>query len=256
MYTEAKVKEKPIRLILDSGSAGIQTVIITADGIKKTPVEEIDNFSFTIDRITILVKVLVMDAPQYQANANLDWETQKLKISYQEQHIIVSATSSVLEFEKEKEMPLTETYMALGSTSNWAEETEQEIFEESRRWKKDNTPCLTCGDILLEEYNWIDVAIRGGVCNQTCQYALSISEKVKRRTSFDAAYNSAFNKLYHYPHNAEMINRATKEDVRQMKEAKYIEYTMKLAEFDYENEIEVYHQIASYTYPTQEAQIQ
>ncbi|KAG9300005.1 hypothetical protein G9A89_009733 [Geosiphon pyriformis] len=32
-------------------------------------------------------------------------------------------------------MPLTKTYMALGSTFNWAEETEQEIFEESRRKK-------------------------------------------------------------------------------------------------------------------------
>ncbi|KAG9305507.1 hypothetical protein G9A89_006477 [Geosiphon pyriformis] len=33
-------------------------------------------------------------------------------------------------------MSLTETYMALGSTSNWAEETKQKIFEESREWKK------------------------------------------------------------------------------------------------------------------------
>ncbi|KAG9294233.1 hypothetical protein G9A89_021592 [Geosiphon pyriformis] len=33
-------------------------------------------------------------------------------------------------------MPLTEIYMALRSTSNWAEKTEQKIFEESRRWKK------------------------------------------------------------------------------------------------------------------------
>ncbi|KAG9298868.1 hypothetical protein G9A89_015889 [Geosiphon pyriformis] len=71
-----------------------------ADGMKKTPVREIDNFSFTIDGITILVKVLVMDVSQYQAF---------------------------------KKMPLTETYMALGSTSNWAEETEQKIFEESRK---------------------------------------------------------------------------------------------------------------------------
>ncbi|KAG9305508.1 hypothetical protein G9A89_006478 [Geosiphon pyriformis] len=111
MYIEAKVEGKPIRLILDNGSAGsiityqlmqqlqqtidrpAQTVIITADGMKKTPVEKIDNFLFTIDGITISVKVLVMDAPQYQAlirndwllktNANLDWEIQELKISYQ-----------------------------------------------------------------------------------------------------------------------------------------------------------------------------
>ncbi|KAG9291095.1 hypothetical protein G9A89_012967 [Geosiphon pyriformis] len=106
--------------------------------------------------------------------------------------------------------------------------------------------------------------MRGGVCNQTCQYALSISEKVKRGTLFNTAYNSVFNKLYHYPHDAKiifdlamaLINGATKEDVHQMKEAEYIEYTIKLAGFDYEDEVEVYHQIASHTYPTQEAQIQ
>ncbi|KAG9296428.1 hypothetical protein G9A89_015020 [Geosiphon pyriformis] len=33
-----------------------------------------------------------------------------------------------------------------------------------------------------------------------------------------------------------LINGATKEDVHQMKEAEYIEYTMELAEFDYEDE--------------------
>ncbi|KAG9289876.1 hypothetical protein G9A89_015456 [Geosiphon pyriformis] len=118
--------------------------------------------------------------------------------------------------------------------------------------------------MLLKEYNWINVAMRGGVCDQTCQYALSISEKVKRGTPFNAAYNSALNKLYHYPHDAEMIfdlamaliNGATKEDVCQMKEAEYIEYTIELAGFDYKDKVEVYYQIASHTYPTQKAQIQ
>ncbi|KAG9306258.1 hypothetical protein G9A89_016162 [Geosiphon pyriformis] len=91
MYTEAEVKGKTIRLILDSGSAGsiiiyqlmqqlkrnvdrpAQTVIVTADSIKKTSVGEIDNFPFTLDEITIPVKVLVMDAPQYQALVGNDW---------------------------------------------------------------------------------------------------------------------------------------------------------------------------------------
>ncbi|KAG9290021.1 hypothetical protein G9A89_010327 [Geosiphon pyriformis] len=50
-----------------------QTVIVTADDIKKTPVEEIDNFLFTIDGITIPVKVLVMNAPQYQVLVGNDW---------------------------------------------------------------------------------------------------------------------------------------------------------------------------------------
>ncbi|KAG9286678.1 hypothetical protein G9A89_012228 [Geosiphon pyriformis] len=144
MYTEATLQRTVDR--------PAQTVIVIADGMKKTPVEKIDNFPFTIDGIIIPVKVLVMDAPQYQAlvgndwllktNANLDWETQELKISYQGQYTIVPVTcgtfnkqsekAPVFEFEEEKEMPLTKTYMALGSTSNWAEETEQEIFEESR----------------------------------------------------------------------------------------------------------------------------
>ncbi|KAG9292866.1 hypothetical protein G9A89_016228 [Geosiphon pyriformis] len=202
-------------------------------------------------------------------------------------------------------MPLTETYMAFRSPSNWAEETEQEIFEESRGWKKvrystlepqkeppyiplkcknckkklssmracispkkeyetctcyfykachrkqfespkrsgkwDKTPCLTCGKKLPEECNWINVAIRRGVCDQICQYALLISKKVRRGTPFDAAYNSTLNKLYHYPHDTKiifdlaiaLINGATQED-----------YTIELARFDYENEVETYHQIA------------
>ncbi|KAG9287998.1 hypothetical protein G9A89_017593 [Geosiphon pyriformis] len=103
IYIEAKVEGKPIHLILDSGSVRsiityqlmqqlkrnidqpAQTVIVTANDIKKIPVGEIDNFSFTIDGTTIPVKVLVMDAPQYQAlirndwlqkaNTNLNWET-------------------------------------------------------------------------------------------------------------------------------------------------------------------------------------
>ncbi|KAG9290815.1 hypothetical protein G9A89_010963 [Geosiphon pyriformis] len=66
--------------------------------MKKTPVGEIDNFPFIIDGITIPIKVLVMNAPQYQAL-------------------------------EEKKMPFTKTYMALGSTFNWAEKTEQEILK-------------------------------------------------------------------------------------------------------------------------------
>ncbi|KAG9296054.1 hypothetical protein G9A89_011906 [Geosiphon pyriformis] len=166
MYTEAEVERKTICLILDSGSAGsiityqliqqlkrnvnrpAQTVIVTADGMKKTPVGEIDNFPFTLDGITIPVKVLVMDALQYQAlirndwlqkaNANLNWETQELTISYQGQHAWVpvicgtfnkcSKKAPAFEFELEEEKPFIETFMALRSMSNWADETEQEHF--------------------------------------------------------------------------------------------------------------------------------
>ncbi|KAG9297291.1 hypothetical protein G9A89_000018, partial [Geosiphon pyriformis] len=294
-----------------------QTVIITANGMKKTPVGKIDNFLFTLNGITISVKVLVMDASQYQAlvrndwlqkaNAKLDWKIQELQISYQGRH-----KASVFKFEKKEEKPVVKTFMALRSTSNWAEETEQTnqkpldgtshilnqnqknnaftfysnakivtrnfhqwklvfhlrknmkdyLIKRSGKW--DGTPCFTCEKQLSDEYNWINVAFKGGVCNQTCQYALFIAEKVKHGTPFNAAYNSVLNKLYHYPHDAKMIyelamvliNGGTKEDVLQMKKAKYIKYTLELARFNNEDKIEVYHQIASHTYLTQEAQIQ
>ncbi|KAG9284626.1 hypothetical protein G9A89_004668 [Geosiphon pyriformis] len=356
MYTETEVEEKTICLILDSRSVRsiityqlmqqlkrnvnqlAQIVIVTADGMKKTPVREIDNFLFTLDGITIPVKVLVIDAPQYQAlvkndwlqkaNAKLDWKTQELQISYQRQHAEVPVTcgtfnkysekAPAFEFEPEEKKPIIETFMALGSTSNWADETEQEHFtshskpktpewnipyskteprkqypyislkykdchkklslmgacispeeeyeshliKRSRKW--DETPCFTCEKQLPDECDWIDVVFRKGVCDQTCQYALSIAEKVKHGTPFNAIYNSILSKLYHYPYDAEMIyelvmvliNRETKEDVLQRKKAEYIEYTLELAGFNYEDEVEVYHQITSHTYPIQEAQIQ
>ncbi|KAG9296637.1 hypothetical protein G9A89_002908 [Geosiphon pyriformis] len=127
MYTEAKVKGKAICLILN--------IIVTADGMKKTPVGEIDNFLFTLNGITILVKVLVMDMSQYQAfvrndwlqkaNAKLDWEIQKLQLFYQGQH---------------EEKPVVKTFMALESTSNWAKETEQMYFATNSYPEEPETP--------------------------------------------------------------------------------------------------------------------
>ncbi|KAG9293802.1 hypothetical protein G9A89_019140 [Geosiphon pyriformis] len=268
MYTEAEVEGKPIHLILDSGSTGsiityqlmqqlkrnvdqpAQTVIVTADGIKKT-------------------------------------STQELTISYQEQHTQVPVTcdtfnkcskkAPAFEFEPEEEKPIIKTFMTLGSTSNWADKTEQQYFltNDSLETKKPVTPgwnkllsmgacispkeeyrnhicyycktlCLTCGERLSDECNWIDVAFKGGVCNQTCQYAFLISEKVARRTPFDAAYNSTLNKLYHYPHDAKiifdlamtLINRATQENVRQIKESEYITYIFEIAGYNYKDEVE------------------
>ncbi|KAG9293745.1 hypothetical protein G9A89_019082 [Geosiphon pyriformis] len=45
-----------------------------------------------------------------------------------------SGKISVFEFEEKKELPITETFMVFGSTSSWAEKTEQEIFEETKGW--------------------------------------------------------------------------------------------------------------------------
>ncbi|KAG9301133.1 hypothetical protein G9A89_012516 [Geosiphon pyriformis] len=91
MYTEATVKGKPIRLILDNRLAG-----------------------------SIITYQLMQQLKQ-----NVDKPAQTVIV-------IANKKAPVFEFEEEKEMPLTETYMALESPSNWAEKTEQEIFKKLR----------------------------------------------------------------------------------------------------------------------------
>ncbi|KAG9297342.1 hypothetical protein G9A89_004004 [Geosiphon pyriformis] len=234
MYTEATTVNQQEVLLPTT-----QTVIVTADGIKKTPVREINNFLFTIDGITIPVKVLVMNTPQYQALKIFEELKEWKKVRY-----------SIPEPQKQP------PYIPLKC-------------KDCNKKLSLMGACITPKEeyktyVLPEKYNWIDVIMKGGVCDQTCQYALLISEKVRKGTLFDAVYNSVLNKLYHYLHNAEMIfdltmtliNGATQEDVHQMKKAEYIEYTIELARFDYKDEVETYYQIASHTYPTQEAQIQ
>ncbi|KAG9302761.1 hypothetical protein G9A89_009538 [Geosiphon pyriformis] len=85
IYTDVKIEGQLIKLILDSGSAGsiitrqfmnqlgcrvdraVSARIIIADGVTKTPISEIDNFSFEVNGIVTSIKVLVMEATQYQA---------------------------------------------------------------------------------------------------------------------------------------------------------------------------------------------
>ncbi|KAG9288352.1 hypothetical protein G9A89_021383 [Geosiphon pyriformis] len=106
MYTNTRVDGHSIKLILDSESAGsiitrqlmdqlgcrvdctTSTCIITADGATKTPIGKIDDFPFEINSLITPIKVLVMEATQYQAlvgndwlsktNAVFDWMTQEL----------------------------------------------------------------------------------------------------------------------------------------------------------------------------------
>ncbi|KAG9293524.1 hypothetical protein G9A89_005527 [Geosiphon pyriformis] len=86
MYINAKVDRHSIKLILDTASIRI----ITANGITKTPIDKIDDFPIEVNGIIVLIKVLVMEATQYQAlvgndwlfktKAMLDWTTQELQI--------------------------------------------------------------------------------------------------------------------------------------------------------------------------------
>ncbi|KAG9292583.1 hypothetical protein G9A89_006954 [Geosiphon pyriformis] len=142
MYTNAKVDGYSIKLILDSELAGsiitrqlidqlgcqvdhaASTRIITADGVTKPPIGEIDDFPIEVNNIIVPIKVLIMKATQYQAligndwlfktNTTLDWNTQKLQLNQNSQHTWVPATcghfkpitmssTPLIKFEKEKE---------------------------------------------------------------------------------------------------------------------------------------------------------
>ncbi|KAG9291295.1 hypothetical protein G9A89_021797 [Geosiphon pyriformis] len=106
MYMDGKIDGHSIKLILDSRSAdsiitrqlmdqlgcrvnqAASTKIITTNGATKTPIGEIDDLSIEVNSIIISIKVLVMEAIQYQALVNnnwlfkinkmLDWNTQEL----------------------------------------------------------------------------------------------------------------------------------------------------------------------------------
>ncbi|KAG9289039.1 hypothetical protein G9A89_015588 [Geosiphon pyriformis] len=91
MYTDAKVDGHLIKLILDSGSAGsiitkqlidqlgcqvdqaVSTKIITANEATKTPIGKINAFPIKVNSITVPIKVLVIEATQYQALVGNDW---------------------------------------------------------------------------------------------------------------------------------------------------------------------------------------
>ncbi|KAG9302862.1 hypothetical protein G9A89_022278 [Geosiphon pyriformis] len=143
MYTDTKVDGQYIKLILDSGLAGsiitkqlmdqlghkvnkaASTRIITANEATKTPIGKIDNFPFEINGIIVPIKVLVMEATQYQAlvgndwltktNAIFNWTTQKLQLSQNGQYTQVPATcghfkpshtpAPLIDLEEEKPKP-------------------------------------------------------------------------------------------------------------------------------------------------------
>ncbi|KAG9305696.1 hypothetical protein G9A89_022618 [Geosiphon pyriformis] len=100
----------------------------------KTPIKEIDNFPIEVNGIIIPIKVLIIEATQYQAligndwlsktNVTLDWNTQKLQLSQNGQHTriptmcshfkpITTPSTPLIKFEEEKVKPIWEAYQVL-----------------------------------------------------------------------------------------------------------------------------------------------
>ncbi|KAG9290243.1 hypothetical protein G9A89_022219 [Geosiphon pyriformis] len=191
IYTDTKVERQSIKLILNSGSAGsiitrqlmdqlgrrvdraASARIITADGATKTPIGKIDNFSFKVNGIMTPIKVLVMEATQYQAlvgnnwlskvNATLDWNTQELQLTYQGQYIHVLAMCGhfktppkkklLIELEEEKKKPTWEVYQV-----SWTDEEHNKLppilsWDDSNKRKGKQTEELTWE---TDDLTWTD----------------------------------------------------------------------------------------------------
>ncbi|KAG9288290.1 hypothetical protein G9A89_021321 [Geosiphon pyriformis] len=125
-----------------SASNTVSTRIITADEATKTPIGEINDLPIEINSIIVPIKVLIMEATQYQAlvgndwlskiNATLDWNIQELQLSQNGQHTRVPAmcghfkatntTVPLINFEEKKPKPTWEAYQV-----SWADEEHNEL---------------------------------------------------------------------------------------------------------------------------------
>ncbi|KAG9291443.1 hypothetical protein G9A89_021862 [Geosiphon pyriformis] len=142
MYTDTKVEEQSIKLILDSSSTGSnitrQLMDQLANGATKTPIGKIDNFPFEVNGIVTPIKVLMMEATQYQAFIGNDW-------LFKGQHICVLVTCGhfktppreklLIELEEEKKKPIWEAYQM-----SWADEDNKGKGKQKEKliWETDN----------------------------------------------------------------------------------------------------------------------
>ncbi|KAG9302465.1 hypothetical protein G9A89_006429 [Geosiphon pyriformis] len=72
MYTDVKINGHSIKLILDIDHAASTRIIITNEATK-TSIGEINNFPIEVNGIMVPIKVLVIEAIQYQALVGNDW---------------------------------------------------------------------------------------------------------------------------------------------------------------------------------------
>ncbi|KAG9300342.1 hypothetical protein G9A89_011415 [Geosiphon pyriformis] len=141
MYTNVKINGYSIKLILDIDQTTNARIIIT-DGTTKTLIGEIDNLSIEVNSIIVPVKILVMEATQYQAlvgnnwlfktNTILNWTIQELQFSQNSQHIQVPAMYGhfkallrdrpLIKLEEEKEKPTWEAYQV-----SWTDENHNKL---------------------------------------------------------------------------------------------------------------------------------
>ncbi|KAG9296605.1 hypothetical protein G9A89_015197 [Geosiphon pyriformis] len=238
LYTDARVREINIKLILNSRSAGsiitkqlinqlgcqvdcaATAWIITADGNTKTPIGEIDNFPFKINRIQI--------------------PTKHSQVSTTCRHFKTQCTEEpLIEFEDTSMLPTIETYQVswvddyqteLPPPPTWKEKKKAELkknpnYLDDQNDKASGTPCLTCGKILPDKELWNNMSGRRETCNKICQYTILINDWVQKGTLIKDTWKQALNRLDSYLHDNHKIWRmastkakgAMSEEIREIK---------------------------------------
>ncbi|KAG9286143.1 hypothetical protein G9A89_010157 [Geosiphon pyriformis] len=244
LYTNARVRGIDIKLILNSGSANhAATVrIITVDGNTKTPIGEIDNFPFKINGIQISIKVLVMEAIQYQAlvgnnwlskaNVTLNWNTQELQLTFNRQHAQVPAMCGhfktqhtkelLIEFEDTSILPTIETYQV-----SWVDDYQTELllpptWEEKRKGRaKEELQLLSLGYVTLDQRNLFYQPLKLICVN--CEKKLStmdtcIGDNKKWPTITKYYCRPSLNRLDGYPHDDHKIWRMASAKAKEIKD--------------------------------------
>ncbi|KAG9305935.1 hypothetical protein G9A89_016588 [Geosiphon pyriformis] len=235
MYTDAKVDDHTIKLILNSRSTGniitqqlidqlghrvdcaASTCIITADRAIKTPIGKIDDFSFEVNGIIVLIKVLTTNL----TTPLIEFEKKEKKLTWEAYQMLWAEKNH-----NKKEKDITkETTITKEITSGWKREYSWKLIKElsyiplkykdygkklssMRAWimpdkdywmrthyyckpchhkrygypkrqdKWNNKPCLACSEQLLDKRIWNDIPGRREMYNALCQYMIFISDWV------------------------------------------------------------------------------
>ncbi|KAG9299101.1 hypothetical protein G9A89_020414 [Geosiphon pyriformis] len=202
MYTDAKVDNHFIKLILDIDHVA-STKIITTNKATKTSINKIDNFSIEVNGIIVLIKILhslvMIDYPKptcclirtrksfklartvsihiYQPHDELTWEWKK-------------NSNEEKRKEKEKETtPINSIYSPYIYTLPWPSGYCQ--------------PKLSALDDQNNKESGITnlVSHHGETCNETYQYTILINNWVCKGTPIDNAWKRALRQLEGYSHN-------------------------------------------------------
>ncbi|KAG9305226.1 hypothetical protein G9A89_002381 [Geosiphon pyriformis] len=267
MYTEATIKNTPIKLILDSGSTrsiimlqlvnqlgfkvdcAVMSQIITANGSTKLSHGEINSFPFEVNDIVIPTKT-----------------TQELLINYNGHQARILATCShfqkpstnqrpTFEFEKNSVLPVIKTYQL-----SWIDDQRTGLLavltwtsKQRSKWnQKDMENGMRNRASLIENY------YQEGATGMTYQ---AEEECIRGEMPFEAAFNRALKRLQHYSHDKnELYNTAqakvrgkTAKKIQSWKESakvadKVVSYNM----FDPVNEFQDYYQQLCLTRQEQE----